>query len=168
MEPTSKERRGKISVLRHRIHTLFTFLFIISAIRPYTTLILYLLNCLIRLLQQIVSKPLASAGLAAPAIHSDGRHQTCTPACTSISLDSTSESHFPRRIQGPPPSSNSTLSLRQVQSSCCTAVWLRTNNYNFRIYSQQLIYPRNGNLPLKQRLVTILLLRQPKAVFYLI
>jgi hypothetical protein len=52
---------------------------------------------------KFVSMPLTSAGLAAPAIYSDGRHQTCTPACTrtSVSLDSTSESHFPRRIQGP-------------------------------------------------------------------
>jgi len=97
----SKERRRKISVLRHGIHTLFTFLFITSAIRPNTTLVLYLLHCLIRLLQRIVSMPLAFVGLAAPAIYSDGRHQTCTPACTSVSLDSTSESHFPRRILGP-------------------------------------------------------------------
>ena len=107
----SEERRGKISVLRHRIHTLFTFLFITSANRPYTTLVLYLLHCLIRL-QQIVSMPLASAGLAAPAIYSDGRHQTCTPACTSVSLDSTSESHFPRRIQGPPRAIPHSLSAR--------------------------------------------------------
>jgi hypothetical protein len=92
----------KISVLRHGTHILFTFFFVSSAIRPYTTLILYLLHCLIRLPQQIVSMTLVSAGLAAPGIYSDGRHQTCTPACTSVSLDSTSASHFPRRIQGAP------------------------------------------------------------------
>lgn len=110
----SKEGRGKISVLRHGIHTLFTFSFITSAIRPYTTLILYLPHCLIRLLQQTVSMPLASAGLAAPAIYSDGRHQTCTAACTSVSLDSTSESHFPRRIQGPPRSILRSVSARLI------------------------------------------------------
>jgi len=155
----------EISVLRHGIHTLFTFLFITSAIRPYTTLILYLLNCLIRLLQQIVSLPLASAGLAAPAIHSDGRHQTCTPAWTSISLDSTSESHYPRRIQAPPPeqfhAQSPPGSIIPPYSSLA-----KNQQLQLQIYSQQLIYPRNGNLPLKPRMVTILLLRQPKVVFY--
>ena len=67
-----------------------------------------------------------------------------------------------------PPQSNSTLTLRQVQSSRLTAAWLRINNYNFKIYCQQLIYPRNGNSPLRPRMAAILLSWQPKVVFYLI
>jgi hypothetical protein len=83
-----KNGEVKISVLRHGIHTRFAFLFNTSEIRPYNKLILYLLHCLIRLLQQTVSLSVASAGFAAPAIYPDGRHQTCTLAPTSVSLDS--------------------------------------------------------------------------------
>lgn len=130
---------------------------------------LYLPHCLIRLLPQTVSLPLACAGFAAPATYPDGRHQTCTLASTSVSLHSDLESHFPRRIRALPHSVSVRFNHPAIQHDFTPPqwwiTWLRTNNYRFTVYSQQLIYPSNGKLLLRPQTVTIMLSRQPKAVY---
>jgi hypothetical protein len=156
----SKERRGKISVLRpEHIHPLHSCSFPVKSDR---TPRLFCICCIVwyvslNKLCQCLSPPRGSQHLLFTQTDVTSMH-----ICQSwFDLRATLPTPNPR------PPSNSTLSLRQVQSSRHTAAWLRTK-HNFKIYSQQLIYPRNVNLPLRPRMVTILLSRQPKVVFNLL